>query len=45
MERVLLDEAVTAGDYFEVASERVTPDGRRRGEDYLRPAFQDPASE
>lgn len=53
MRRVLLDEAVAVGDYLEVASERVTPDRRRRGEEYLRvewvehiarPAFLDPAS-
>ncbi|MET9646202.1 hypothetical protein [Streptomyces syringium] len=44
MNRVLLDEAVAVGDYLEVASERVTPDGRRRGEEYLR-ALTDPAVE
>ncbi|MFF4531665.1 hypothetical protein ACFY1P_20635 [Streptomyces sp. NPDC001407] len=53
MRRVLLDKAVVVGDYLEVAAERMTPDRRRRGEEYARvervehiarPAFLDPSS-
>ncbi|MEU0110645.1 hypothetical protein ABZ313_35515 [Streptomyces sp. NPDC006251] len=48
-----LDEGLEVGDYLQVASERVTPDGRRPGEGYARiewlehihdPSFLDPDS-
>lgn len=36
MEGVCLDEALQVGDYLPVASDRVTPEGRRPGEGYAR---------
>ncbi|RLU82519.1 hypothetical protein CTZ27_29765 [Streptomyces griseocarneus] len=36
MQKVLLAEAVAAGDYLAVAADRVTPDGLRRGEGHAR---------
>lgn len=53
MEGVCLAEALQVGDYLTVASERMTPEGRRPGEGYARiewlehihaPSFLDPDS-